>query len=132
MVLLNYSFESAIADLVVVTNQNNSIQELSREQVVYLFTGREQNFPNGNLAFPIDHIVDSTLRSDFYLLLLGKTVAQVNAYWARLMFTGNATPPKVLPSVEAVQNEVRENLYAISYLDESSVDNRLKVVYRLK
>ena len=86
----------AQADLVVVTHKDNQIIEVTREQVVYLFTGREQNFANGNPAVIIDQASDSRVRIDFYQLLLGKTVAQMNAYWARLLFTGNATPPKVL------------------------------------
>ncbi|MCU0841616.1 MAG: hypothetical protein MUC79_07845 [Thiobacillaceae bacterium] len=122
----------AHAELVVVVHPDNPVGELRREQVVDLYTGRGTKFPAGNAVILIDHAADSELRAAFYRGLVGKTVAQINAYWARLLFSGRASPPIVLPSVAAVLDAVRKNRDAIAYLDSRDLDGRVKVVFRLK
>ena len=132
MVLLLSLSSPARAELVVVVHPANPVNELKREQVVDIFMGRKQNFPAGSAALPIDLAADSPLRSAYYRDLVGKTVPQVNAYWARLLFTGRATPPRVMPDAQAVLKSVRENRDAIAYLDSKDVDGKVKVVYQLK
>ena len=72
------------------------------------------------------------MRSSFYRKLVDKSVAEINAYWARLLFTGRATPPRVLSSDPLVVKSVRENLDAVAYVDSKNLDGKVKVVYRLK
>lgn len=124
--------ESVQIDLVVIVNANNPINALTREQVVDIYMGRRTHFPNGQAALPIDLSPDSPLRVAFYQILVGRTVAQVNAYWARLLFTGRATPPRVLPTPEAVRDVVRANPNAIAYLNRQMVDDQVKIVYHLR
>ncbi|MBN1625978.1 MAG: hypothetical protein JW944_05590 [Deltaproteobacteria bacterium] len=104
---------------------------MEKNEVIDLYMGRYIIFPNGVSALPIDQPVDSEIRDKFYKLLTGKTVAQVNAYWARLIFTGRATPPRVIPDVESTLRVVRENKDAIAYLNRKDVDDTVKVVFSL-
>lgn len=120
------------AEIVVIVNQENAVASLKREQVVDLFMGRDLNFPDGSPASPIDQSLDSRIRADYYQAMVGKTVAQVNAYWARLVFTGRATPPRVMRSMEAILKTVRENRDAIAYIDSEHLDAKVKVVFRVK
>lgn len=120
------------AELVVIVNANNPISELTREQVVDLYMGRRTQFPDGRPALPIDLSPDSPLRAAYYQTLVGKTVAQVNAYWARLLFTGRATPPRVLSTPETVLDVVHANPDAIAYLDSQMLDDHVHIVYRLR
>ncbi len=120
------------AELLVIVNKSNPLQELTREQVVNFFMGKEQSFPNAKAVFPLDLPFDSPVRAEFYKVLVGKTIAQINAYWARLLFTGNATPPKVLPSATAVNTAVRDNADAIAYIDSEDFDGSGKIVFRIK
>lgn len=124
--------EAGRTELVVIVNANNPITALTREQVVDIYMGRRTHFPDGHAALPIDLNPDSPLRVAFYQTLVGRTVAQVNAYWARLLFTGRATPPRVLSTPEAVRDVVRANPNAIAYLDSQMVDDQVKIVYRLR
>ena len=123
---------AARAETVVIVNPGNPVAALNREQVVDIYLGRQLTFPNGNTALPIDLPPDSGVRARFYLKLVSRSIAQINAYWARLLFTGRATPPRVLGSAPAVLKSVRENLDAIAYLNSDEVDARVKVVYRIK
>ncbi len=124
------------ADLVVIVHPDNPIGQLERHQLIDIYMGRTLNFPDGGLALPIDQQPQAPARAEFYRRLVDKTPAQVNAYWARLLFTGQATPPRVLPSVAAILQAVRENRAAIAYLelgpsDEQYLDHPVKVVFRL-
>ena len=123
---------SALAETVVIVHPDNPITSLTRDQVVDIYLGKKLNFPGANPAFPIDLPPDSPVRSDFYRKLVDKSVAQVNAYWARLLFTGRATPPKVLTSGKSVVKSVSENRDAIAYIGSEELDKRVKIIFRLK
>ncbi|PKF50454.1 hypothetical protein AT251_11505 [Enterovibrio nigricans] len=97
-----------------------------------LYMGRYTAYPNGATADTTDLPDNSPLREDFYNRLVGKSVAQINAYWARLLFTGKAEPPQAKPSEQDVVNYVRENRSAIAYIKESNLADGLKVVFRFE
>ena len=56
-----------------------------------------------------------------------KTPEQVEKYWARMIFTGKAQPPREI-KISDVKSLVAETPGAISYLDSSKVDGSLKIV----
>jgi hypothetical protein len=132
ILILLVSSLSALAETVVIVHPDNPLTALKREQVVDIYLGRKQNFPGGNTAFPIDLAPDAPARTEFYRTLVDKSVAQINAYWARLLFTGRATPPKVLSTPAAVLKSVRENRDAIAYLNSNDLDSKVKVVFWVK
>jgi hypothetical protein len=132
VILMLATCRPARAETVVIVNPGNPVASLSRDQVVDIYLGRQLNFSNGNTALPIDLPPDAALRSGFYRGLVGKSVAQINAYWARLLFTGRATPPRVLSGVPAILKSVRENRDAIAYVNSDDVDGKVKIVFRLK
>ena len=124
------SVSTAMPEILVVVNKENETTELTRSQIVDLYMGRYQNFPNGEAAFPLDHPPDSEIRSDFYRKMVNKSVAEVNAYWARLLFSGRASPPRVFSDSAAVIKAVSENRGAIGYIERSDLDDSIKVVGR--
>jgi hypothetical protein len=91
--------------------------------------GRIRSFSYGSIALPLDK---STLRARFYELLTGRGIEQVNAYWARIMFSGQASPPTIVPDDEAVLKTVRMNEGAIDYIDASRVDDSVRVVLLIR
>lgn len=117
---------SAHAELAVIAHVKNNIDILTSKQVQDIFMGRTRNFPNGKFALPIDQ--SSPLRAEFYQKLTGRPVEQINAYWARIMFTGQASPPQQLPDDEAVLQTVRENEGAIGYINQIRVDKTVRVL----
>lgn len=120
---------SAKAELVVIAHLKNNIDSLSAKQVQDIFLGRTHIFPNGRFALPIDQ--SSSLRAEFYQKLTARPVEQINAYWARILFTGQASPPQQLPDDEAVLQTVRDNEGAIGYIDKTRVNNTIRVLLRL-
>ena len=128
LLLLLLSSALVKAELAVIVNKNNS-DNLTSKQVQDLFLGRTRTFPNGNIALPIDQAL---LRADFYQQLTQKPIEQINAYWARILFTGQASPPQQLNDDQAALQTVQENKAAISYIEKAHVNANVRVLLILK
>jgi len=115
-------------NLVIIVNPASGIEHLTRSQIVDIFLGRNRKLPSGAVAIPIDLRSGDPERKEFYLLLVGKDLAQMSSYWARLVFSGQAAPPFPVPDVRTALDLVATNPNAIAYLDRTAVDNRVKVV----
>lgn len=120
------------ADIVVIVHADNPSAQLSRKQVIDLFMGRHTAFPNGNSAQPMDLAAGTALRKQFYLRLTGKSEAQVDAYWAQLVFAGRMSPPPQLESSQAMLAAVRNNPAAIGFIEHGQTIDGVKVVLRLE
>jgi ABC-type phosphate transport system substrate-binding protein len=132
LLLLASSFNVVADSVVVIVNPANVVKRLERHQVVDIYMGRLLTFPDGSSALPMDQLPESDERSEFYHKLVNKSVAQVNAYWARVLFTGRASPPRVIPDSSAVLRTVGNNDHAIGYIAENQVDDTVKVVFRFE
>jgi ABC-type phosphate transport system substrate-binding protein len=127
-------FYSAIAcgDMVVIVNANNSIDHLERKQVVDLFMGRTTIFPNKKPARTLDINDTKHFRAAFYKALTGKNEAQVDAYWATLIFAGRMSPPEKIRDEAAVIAAVARNEAAIGYVSRQSLPDGVKIVMELE
>lgn len=90
------------AEVVVVVDARSSVMRLSQDEVTNIFLGRYRQYPDGDVAFPVDQPKSSTVRADFYQRLVGKSPAEINAYWARLYFSGNMRPPVMAGDSSAI------------------------------
>lgn len=120
----------AHAQVAVIVNPKSSASGLSAEQVASMFMGKTNSLPGG-LAQAVDLPEGNAARDQFYTKAAGKTSSQVKATWARLAFSGKATPPKELASAADVKKFVAANADAIGYIDKGSVDGSVKVVLAL-
>jgi hypothetical protein len=91
--------------------------------------GRKRAFDDGSIALPIDQ---AKLRTDFYLKLTNRPIEQINAYWARIMFSGEASPPRILPDDESVISTIKENPGAIGYISKTIENKGVKTLLILK
>lgn len=116
--------------IVVVVNQASGIETLSRTDVINIFMGRFRQFPSGVSAQPIDMPV-SAVRTQFYRALINKEPAEINAYWARLVFAGRTSPPIQTETQDDVLKVLRATPGGVAYLERSHVTNREKIVFEL-
>ncbi len=116
------------AGVVVIVNAENTVNDFNQRQLVDLYMGRDLYFPNGQMALRLDQSPDSKVRKNFYANLVGKTIAQVNAYWARLLFTGRASPPQVIRNSKDVLKAIRNNSNAVGYIDEKDLEDGVRVI----
>jgi len=119
------------ADWVLIANPKAGIGHLSQDDVTNIYLGRYRRLASGLTAEPIDQPGDSLLKARFYRQLVDKNLAEINAYWARLVFSGKTRPPRVVASEEDAVQFVARNLDALAYVDKSMVDARVSVVFSM-
>lgn len=120
--------QAASAQVAVIVNLKSPMATMTPEQVSAVFLGKSNTLPSGATAVPADLPDSSGAREQFYSKAAGKTGAQVKATWARLTFSGKATPPKELTTAADVKKFVANNPDAIGYIEKSAVDGTVKVV----
>lgn len=122
----------AHADLVVVVNLQNGTDQLTKAQVVNIFLGNNREYPSGLAAKPVDQSATSSEKARFYRALVNRDLDQMAAYWSRLVFAGNTSPPAVAASDQEVLQLVASNKSAIGYLERKNVDPaRVRIVFSL-
>jgi len=124
----------ARADIAVIAHRDNPVQTMSAHELSDLYLGRSRSLGGGDrkvFVTPYEHPADSSLRENFFRKLNGMNLKQLNAYWARLRFSGAVLPPDTLPNSRAVIEAVGKNRAAIGYVEADSVDSSVKVLLRL-
>lgn len=123
--------DSAHAELVLVANPHSGIERLTQDEVINIYLGRYRRLASGVVAEPIDQAVDAEARTRFYRRLVNKSLAEINAYWARLVFSGKTRPPQVVDSVDSMLRLVATQPGALAYVERSQADARVKIVFEL-
>ena len=118
----------ARADVVVVAGAASPVGSLGAEEVARIFLGKTETTATGARVIAIDQPDGSPARAEFYRQITGKTLAQVRAYWARVIFTGKGQPPRQLDSA-ATAKLLAENPRAIAYVERTAVSAGMRVVY---
>jgi ABC-type phosphate transport system substrate-binding protein len=116
------------ANVVTVVSAKSPIISLSKTQVADIFLGKSNRFPGGAQATPIDQPEASSLREEFYDKVTGKSLAQLKAYWSKIIFTGRGRPPKTAPGSTEVKKLLAENVLAIGYIEDTQVDPSVRVL----
>lgn len=117
--------------LVVIVNPASGVERLSHDEAVNIFMGRYRKLPSGLVAYPIDIGTQSTERKQFYQLLVEKNLSEIDAYWARLVFSGQTSPPLQAPDSRTAVLLVAGNRNAIAYVSPEAVDDKVRVVFEL-
>ncbi len=120
------------AEIAVIVNKENPVQSLTSREISDIYLGRRRTFPSGGLVLVLEQKRNSSLRKDFFRLLNGMTLRRLNAYWARLQFSGEVQPPPVMRNSMVMLRVVQNNIAAIGYLDAALVDDSVRVILRLK
>src|SRR6202167_4967235 len=128
-VALSLSGAVVKADVVAVVSARSPIIALEKSQVADIFLGKASRFPNGLQAVPIDQAEGSAVRDEFYGKVVGKTAAQIKAYWSKIIFTGRGQPPPSVSNSIEMKKRISENPAAIGYIDRSLVDDSVTVVF---
>ncbi len=121
------------AELVVVANPKSGIEHLTQDEVINIYLGRYRRLASGIVVEPVDLAGDSELKARFYRRLVGKTLAEINAYWARLVFSGRTRPPLAVSGAEAALRHVAASPQALAYVEKAHAqgDRRVLVVFEL-
>jgi ABC-type phosphate transport system substrate-binding protein len=121
----------ARADISVIVNPSNDVS-LNQEEIKNIFLAKKNRFPNDVPAKPVDQQDGRPIRKEFYSKLIGMDENDLKSYWSVLIFTGNASPPKVISDDEAVKTYIKSNPAGLGYIDSKAVDASVKVIFTAK
>ena len=116
-----------MAEVVVIVNPSNSAT-LSDEDISGIFLAKMKSFPNGGAAIPINQQPNADPTKVFNEKVVKKTDQQLKAYWSKLVFTGQGTPPKEVASDADVIQLVADNPNTIGYVNSATVTGNVKVI----
>jgi ABC-type phosphate transport system substrate-binding protein len=127
--LLGLTSRLSMADVVVVVSAKSPVGALSKAQVEDLFLGKTIRFPDGAVAVAIDQAEGSAVRDEFYDKVVGKSAAQIKAYWSKIIFTGRGQPPPSVSNTIEMMKRISANPAAIGYIDRNMLNDSLKAVF---
>jgi hypothetical protein len=116
-------------DFVVIANPNSGVEKMSKDEVVNVYMGRNRKLPSGVTAQPLDLENPLTEKAHFYNTMVNKELPEISSYWARLIFSGQGSPPRQVASTEQAIDLVGRLKGAIAYVDRKRIDKRVKVVF---
>jgi ABC-type phosphate transport system substrate-binding protein len=127
----------SVADIAVIVHPDCPVQSMTSRQVSDLYLGRARSVESADQGYPLivsiyEQPSDSPVRETFFRTLNGMRIGQVNAYWARLRFSGEMLPPTSLNDMRSAIDIVARNKNAIAYVDAKLVNRSVKVVLLLK
>ncbi len=127
LTLLLLMTTNVAAETVVVVHPSNTT-EITLSDIKKLFLGKKQAFRNGNGAVLATLEEGNPIRKAFNTNVLNKTESMYVGYWAKLTFTGQATPPQEVSGSNDMKTFVANNPNAIGIMDQADVDDSVRVV----
>lgn len=112
------------ADVAVIVHPSSSVS-VDAQELERLYTGKSSALTAVNL------VESQPIRAEFDEKGVGRSSAQLKAFWSKLVFTGKGTPPAELADEAAILRHVAETPNAIGYVDASKVNSSVKVVLTL-
>lgn len=122
----------ALADIIVIVHPESPLPQMNAQEVSNLYLGRQRSTHAGERLLILDQPRDSELRSRFFNRLNGMSLRSVDAYWARLQFSGDSQPPIPLPESATIVATVRSNRLAIGYIDAAHVPDGVRPLLTLR
>lgn len=126
---------AARTEIVVIAHPDSPVLSLTAREVSDLYLGRARSLGTDEQRVSLalyEQPANSAVRETFFRALNGMGIKQLNAYWARLRFSGEVLPPASLPDSRAVVEAISRNRSAIGYVEANAVNDSVKVVLRLK
>jgi ABC-type phosphate transport system substrate-binding protein len=131
-ILLGAPVDAGELVIAVIGNPASPIKSLSLSQVMSLYTGRTDSAFDSFSAIPLDQPNGSDLRRAFYVAVTGQSETQINAFWARLAFSGRALPPRPMTDSAAIVKRVAGDIHAIGYVAQEAVTKDVTVICDIK
>jgi ABC-type phosphate transport system substrate-binding protein len=128
-VSLLFVWHSSPAAIAIIGNPKLPVNSLTAEQISDIFLEKMTTLPDGTRIVVIDHQDGEPVKDSFYQDIVGKTLNQLKAYWAKIIFTGAGLPPRTFSGDESVKEEVSMTPGAIGYISTKSVDASVKVLF---
>ncbi|MGR5260114.1 hypothetical protein ACPV5Q_09090 [Vibrio astriarenae] len=126
---LSSSYALSASDQYAIISFNQKLEPLSASKAKKLYRGKTKKLQGERIELS-DWPEGASVRNDFYQELLGKTVAQMNAHWASLSFSGKARPPKVAGGdASSIIDWLDDDPGRIGYVPLDQVPSNANIIY---
>lgn len=124
---------TALAQISVIVAKSAKLDsnDVKKAELKTIYTGNKLRWSNGNKIQVVDQ-AETGVGKKFYDRVLGKTLNEVRRQWAKLMLSGQASPPMQCPSDKTVKKVVANNPNAIGYVATSALDDSVKEILRIE
>lgn len=119
---------SAQAGVVMVANKSIA-GDLDKSKASKIMLGKTKKI-NGVKVELFELPEADATRAAFHSAVTGKSLAQQQSYWSRLLFTGKGTPPTEVPNAGAMKSSIAATPGGVGYIDEADLDDSVVVVFR--
>ncbi|KLV05447.1 hypothetical protein ABT56_12140 [Photobacterium aquae] len=109
---------------------NEALPSLSKSKARMLYKGKTKKL-NGSVKIVLVDLPEHSIhREEFYNMLLGKSVTQMNGYWASQSFSGKGKPPEELSSddIKEIIEWLNKNPNGIAYAPISAVPENANIL----
>lgn len=117
---------AVMAEVAVIVHPSNT-DEMDRSYIKKIFLGKKKKFPKGASAVPLVLSNKSHFTASFNKKVVKKSNTQMKSYWAKKLFTGKGTPPKVVTDSEMIKL-ISTNPDMIGYIDAGETNNSIRVL----
>lgn len=114
--------------LVIVTQKNAALSELSLRELKHLYTGEQVDGPTGAQLIPLNHPPRAPVRVAFDQTVLHMNADEVGRFWIDRKIRGQTGAPRAVPSLELLRRVVATLPGTLTYLDANDVTADLKVL----
>ncbi|MEE8524587.1 MAG: hypothetical protein V3T72_11705, partial [Thermoanaerobaculia bacterium] len=114
-----------------IVHKDNPTTALSRSDVSkYLLKKKTRwdQWDRGPKAIPVDLVGDSSVRETFSEDVHGRSVALIQRYWQKQIFSGRGVPPQEVGDDSAMVGMVSTDRGAIGYVSPSARLDDVKVL----
>ncbi|WP_081017920.1 hypothetical protein [Vibrio metoecus] len=115
----------ASAELYVVAGQESPVSAITKEELSALYLGRNRVVGNTYINQILDR--SGEVRQRFFFQVTNMQESQINAYWAKLKFSGRLRAPESVPSDQELATKLEANPFSIGYMAQPP-DEALKVL----
>ena len=112
----------------VIVHQDSPVTSLAKKQVSKYLLKKTSKWDDGARVLPVDLGGKGAVREAFSKAIHGRSVASIQRYWQRQIFTGAGVPPPELGSDREVVAFVSKNAGAIGYVAAAAAATGVKVV----
>ncbi|QXC58963.1 hypothetical protein KSS82_07545 [Vibrio mimicus] len=98
---------------------------VDKQELSSLYLGRNRVIGDTYINQVLDR--SGEVRQRFFLQITNMQESQVNAYWAKLKFSGRLRAPESILSEQELAEKLEANPFSIGYTDQAPED-RLKVL----
>ena len=119
-----FAASSVWADVAVIVNPN-VITAPSQSDVANVFLGKDKTLKG------VDQKDWGPTKEKFYSAVTSKNESQLKSYWSGLVFTGKGQPLTSVSDDAAVIAKVSVEPDTIGYVDNTSVTDKVKVLFTL-